>query len=218
MSPSSRSAYTNYQTPPQAHHYYSSTSSSNSLPSRRGQQPYCPPTPYHPSQHSRTSSQNVPPRPRLKETDYCPICTHPLPPVDPNGNEDAREEHIQSCIRAVESSASPVNTPTTGAPAGTPNPPRTMRARRYTGGGRMVVWKASEKDTWASGGEADEKKFESEGDVEREKAECVICFEEFEVGDMIARLECLCRYHKKCIRMWFDKKGNGECPVHAVHE
>lgn len=60
----------------------------------------------------------------------------------------------------------------------------------------MVVWKASEKDTWASGGEADEKRSESEGDVEREKAECVICFEEFEVGDVIARLECLCRYHK----------------------
>jgi len=82
----------------------------------------------------------------------------------------------------------------------------------------MVVWKASEKDTWASGGEADEKRAENEGDIEREKAECVICFEEFEVGDVIARLECLCRYHKKCIRMWFDKKGSGECPVHAVHE
>ncbi|PUU75021.1 FYVE zinc finger-domain-containing protein [Tuber borchii] len=213
MSPGSRSAYMSYQAPPPTHHHYSSTSSSGSLPSRRGQQPYYPPVPFHPSQHPRSSSQNAPPRPRLKETDYCPICTHPLPPVDPNGSEDAREEHIQSCIRAVESSASPANTP-----AGTPNPPGTMRARRYTGGGRMVVWKASEKDTWASGGEADEKRSESEGDVEREKAECVICFEEFEVGDVIARLECLCRYHKKCIRMWFDKKGSGECPVHAVHE
>lgn len=54
--------------------------------------------------------------------------------------------------------------------------------------------------------------------VRREKAECVICFEEFEEGDIIARLECLCRYHKKCIRAWFDRRGNGECPVHAVHE
>lgn len=46
----------------------------------------------------------------------------------------------------------------------------------------MVVWRAAEKDTWVHG----------------EKAECVICFEEFEEGDVIARLECLCRYHKVC--------------------
>lgn len=49
----------------------------------------------------------------------------------------------------------------------------------------MVVWRAAEKDCWAI---TDEKK--------QEKAECVICFEEFEEGDLIARLECLCRYHK----------------------
>jgi len=27
-------------------------------------------------------------------------------------------------------------------------------------------------------------------------SECVICFEEFQVGDKIARLECLCNYHR----------------------
>lgn len=32
--------------------------------------------------------------------------------------------------------------------------------------------------------------------TERDEAECVICFEEFEVGQDVARLECLCRYHK----------------------
>lgn len=51
----------------------------------------------------------------------------------------------------------------------------------------MVVWRAAEKDCWVVN---DEKK--------QEKAECVICFEEFEEGDVIARLECLCRYHKVC--------------------
>lgn len=49
----------------------------------------------------------------------------------------------------------------------------------------MVVWRATEKDCWVV--TEDEK---------QEKAECVICFEEFEEGDAIARLECLCRYHK----------------------
>ncbi|KAK9234975.1 FYVE zinc finger-domain-containing protein [Lipomyces kononenkoae] len=46
--------------------------------------------------------------------------------------------------------------------------------------------------------------------------ECVICFEEFEKNDLVARLECLCVYHRKCIKAWFDKKGAGECPIHAV--
>lgn len=30
----------------------------------------------------------------------------------------------------------------------------------------------------------------------RKKAECVICFGEFEAGEVISRLDCLCRYHK----------------------
>ncbi|KAK9244279.1 FYVE zinc finger-domain-containing protein [Lipomyces tetrasporus] len=46
--------------------------------------------------------------------------------------------------------------------------------------------------------------------------ECVICFEEFEKDDLVARLECLCVYHRKCIKAWFDKKGVGECPIHTV--
>ncbi|KAK9470405.1 FYVE zinc finger-domain-containing protein [Dipodascopsis tothii] len=47
--------------------------------------------------------------------------------------------------------------------------------------------------------------------------ECVICFEEFGPGDFVARLECLCVYHRKCIKAWFDKKGAGECPIHSVY-
>lgn len=54
------------------------------------------------------------------------------------------------------------------------------------GGGRMVVYRATEKDTIDF----------TSGAAEGQKAECVICFEEVEVGDVIARLECLCRYHK----------------------
>jgi len=43
--------------------------------------------------------------------------------------------------------------------------------------------------------------------------ECVICLEEFEVGTAIARLPCLCYFHRACIDSWF-KKGRA-CPVHA---
>ena len=46
----------------------------------------------------------------------------------------------------------------------------------------MVVYLATEKDCVGEGGEGE--------------AECVICFEEFEVGDEMGRLECLCKFHK----------------------
>jgi hypothetical protein len=63
----------------------------------------------------------------------------------------------------------------------------------------MVVYHATEKDCTAGDGS---------------QQECVICFEEFEVGDEMGRLECLCKFHKVCIRGWWERKGAGSCPVH----
>lgn len=45
-----------------------------------------------------------------------------------------------------------------------------------------------------------------------DKGECVICFEEMSQGDTIARLPCLCVYHKTCIDSWFKVKNS--CPEH----
>ncbi|XP_018577818.1 E3 ubiquitin-protein ligase ZNRF1-like isoform X1 [Anoplophora glabripennis] len=42
--------------------------------------------------------------------------------------------------------------------------------------------------------------------------ECVICLEELSQGDVIARLPCLCIYHKTCIDQWFEV--NRSCPEH----
>ncbi|XP_047027230.1 E3 ubiquitin-protein ligase ZNRF1 [Helicoverpa armigera] len=44
------------------------------------------------------------------------------------------------------------------------------------------------------------------------KGECVICLEELSAGDTIARLPCLCIYHKGCIDQWFEV--NRSCPEH----
>uniref|UniRef100_A0A8H7TM24 RING-type E3 ubiquitin transferase n=1 Tax=Bionectria ochroleuca TaxID=29856 RepID=A0A8H7TM24_BIOOC len=44
-------------------------------------------------------------------------------------------------------------------------------------------------------------------------AECTICLEEFVVGVPMARLECLCRFHRSCIVAWFVNHP-GRCPVH----
>ncbi|KAM6959419.1 E3 ubiquitin-protein ligase znrf2-like [Aplochiton taeniatus] len=46
----------------------------------------------------------------------------------------------------------------------------------------------------------------------RDSGECAICLEELEQGDTIARLPCLCIYHKGCIDEWFDV--NRSCPEH----
>ncbi|CAI4223131.1 unnamed protein product [Auanema sp. JU1783] len=44
------------------------------------------------------------------------------------------------------------------------------------------------------------------------KGECAICLDDMEVGHSIARLPCLCIYHKECIDNWFTRKNC--CPEH----
>lgn len=44
--------------------------------------------------------------------------------------------------------------------------------------------------------------------------ECSICFEDYEAGQTLARLNCLCKFHRACIVDWFERKM--ECPVHKV--
>ncbi|XP_054631653.1 E3 ubiquitin-protein ligase znrf1 isoform X4 [Dunckerocampus dactyliophorus] len=46
----------------------------------------------------------------------------------------------------------------------------------------------------------------------RDAGECVICLEELQQGDAVARLPCLCVYHKSCIDSWFEI--NRSCPEH----
>ncbi|KHN88667.1 E3 ubiquitin-protein ligase ZNRF2 [Toxocara canis] len=45
-----------------------------------------------------------------------------------------------------------------------------------------------------------------------DKGECAICLEEMLTGNCIARLPCLCIYHKGCIDEWFTRKNC--CPEH----
>lgn len=72
-----------------------------------------------------------------------------------------------------------------------------------TASSRMLVYQATEKDCVGEEGEAQE---------------CVICFEEFEEGDEMGRLLCLCKFHRSCIRRWWETKGAGSCPTHQLHD
>ncbi|KAL4783447.1 FYVE zinc finger-domain-containing protein [Aspergillus varians] len=64
---------------------------------------------------------------------------------------------------------------------------------------RMLAFTATEKDCIG------------QDDTEQE---CTICMEEYEVGQSLVRLECLCKFHKRCIVEWFERKR--ECPVHKT--
>uniref|UniRef100_A0A2K5ENG6 E3 ubiquitin-protein ligase ZNRF2 n=1 Tax=Aotus nancymaae TaxID=37293 RepID=A0A2K5ENG6_AOTNA len=48
--------------------------------------------------------------------------------------------------------------------------------------------------------------------LSKDAGECAICLEELQQGDTIARLPCLCIYHKGCIDEWFEV--NRSCPEH----
>lgn len=48
--------------------------------------------------------------------------------------------------------------------------------------------------------------------LSKDVGECAICLEELVQGDTIARLPCLCIYHKGCIDEWFEV--NRSCPEH----
>uniref|UniRef100_A0A8B9DX38 RING-type E3 ubiquitin transferase n=1 Tax=Anser cygnoides TaxID=8845 RepID=A0A8B9DX38_ANSCY len=52
----------------------------------------------------------------------------------------------------------------------------------------------------------------SEDVLSKDTGECAICLEELQQGDTIARLPCLCIYHKGCIDEWFEV--NRSCPEH----
>ena len=182
------------------------------------------------------------PQPQLREEDECPICHGALPPKEADGSETAREAHVSECIETHLSFSTPRAaqahpSTATDAAVATATPSQAGAARGHQASGSssqdrpssvlfqqrrrttgMVVYHATEKDCVGEDGE---------------EAECVICFEEFSVGDEMGRLECLCKFHKvyrfllccprlremlttrqACIRQWWDTKGPGACPVH----
>lgn len=174
---------------------------------------HLPPVPSFSSRPSISSTPSAPtqshphskPRREIPEEDECPVCGLELPPGD-----QVRENHIQQCIAerfsSTPSSSSmrppPIN-PNVPQPSGPSTPPaQRPRATSYRPRG-MALYKATEKDCMTE---------------DSEPQECVICFEEFQPGDEMGRMECLCKFHRVCIRQWWDTKGIGSCPTHQLHE
>ncbi|KAG5952380.1 hypothetical protein E4U53_000997 [Claviceps sorghi] len=132
---------------------------------------------------SSSRQRALPPPPPIAEEDECPVCHHELPSRSLLNFESLREAHINACVQAHSTYGSPRRPQ--GEEAAPAAPPRRSG---------MYAYLATEKDCV-------------------DDAECTICLEEFIVGIPMARLECLCRFHKSCISAWFVNHP-GRCPVH----
>jgi hypothetical protein len=146
--------------------------------------------------------QQLNPRPRrqIAEEDECPICGGELPPKGPDGDDTSRSQHIEECIALHSASPAPASNIRPQAHTSTSLPVTRTRGMSSAGNGEgasshrhshaargMFPYIATEKDCV---------------DADGNDAECVICFEEFQTGDKMARLVCWCKFHD--VRyLWF---------------
>ncbi|KAJ5144610.1 hypothetical protein N7448_002002 [Penicillium atrosanguineum] len=141
-----------------------------------------------PAPAQSTSTRRAPPP--VSERDLCPICGALFPPLSADAPDASREAHIVHCIESRVSPA-PQDSSTLSPSLLSPSPASAVA--------RMVTFMATEKDCLSGLSEA---------------AECSICMEDYEVGQDLVRLECLCKFHRGCIVDWFKRKP--ECPLHKV--
>lgn len=140
--------------------------------------------------------QQLNPRPRrqIAEEDECPICGGELPPKGPDGDDAERSQHIEECIALHSASPAPASSMRPQAHTSTSLPVTRTRGMSSVGNGEgasshrhshaargMFPYIATEKDCV---------------DEDGNDAECVICFEEFQTGDKMARLVCWCKFHE----------------------
>lgn len=130
------------------------------------------------------------------DSSLCPVCAANLPAMFKKANfidfEDFKTKHISDCLVAQDFEHD------------------NSRSKRRN---KMLVYNMQpipdpRVENIGSVGSV------SDTDPENE---CVICLEELNPGDKVARLECLCIFHYRCIKDWFNR-GNGECPVHFMHK
>lgn len=48
----------------------------------------------------------------------------------------------------------------------------------------------------------------------RPRMQCSVCLEDYEIKAKLARLSCMCVFHEKCIKEWWDME-KGFCPQHV---
>lgn len=146
------------------------------------------------------SIQQLNPRPRrqIAEEDECPICGGELPAKTPDDDDAARSQHIEECIALHSSSPAP-NVTATRPQAQTSASLPTTRTRGMSSAGNGEGASSSHRHSHATRGMFPYTATEKDCvDEDGEDAECIICFEEFQPGDKMARLVCWCKFHEVC--------------------
>ncbi|KAI9653121.1 MAG: hypothetical protein M1831_006205 [Alyxoria varia] len=193
--------------------------------------------------------QHIRQRQSVNEEDVCPVCRRQLPPKDRNGGESQREAHIDGCIRRVTefqrassgdtaSHPAPVSSSAPSAAAGAsaaqarsrssthPHRPQPHAQSSNASAsnsalntdecpeGIVIIYTATEKDCI--------NPIAASSSSEDATLDCVVCLCEFEPGQELARLVCLCKMHRGCVEGWWRKRekegwGNsrGRCPTHV---
>lgn len=179
----------------------------------------------------------------IREDDQCWVCFHELPSRNLPNFQDLRDAHVRNCLENATRRSSPApnnasrtpptapqtarqtstnytnvdprQAPTTVAAPSTPESRMQARERQHA----AIVYGQQQSSTSASSSSASPMSrvipyIASEKDG-IDDAECMVCLEDFEVGQEMGRLECFCRFHLRCIKGWFEKKP-GKCPVHGV--
>ncbi|CCD24083.1 phosphatidylinositol-3-phosphate-binding ubiquitin-protein ligase NDAI_0C04230 [Naumovozyma dairenensis CBS 421] len=137
--------------------------------------------------------------PSAGEETFCPVCNLILSQFQ---NEELAAAHVEDCIRNAELAHK--------ASSSSSSPSRAKSRNRP----KMLVYKVS-----ATSGKnhildtdhtiPDNNKVGNRNEAERTEGnlqECPICFEDIEIGEKVARLECLCVFHYHCIKSWIKKK------------
>lgn len=130
------------------------------------------------------------------------MCNGVLPAIGEDGNEEAREAHVQECLENRISQISAHHRQTRSPPPPRPTEPERPSEPEASPVVPMVRFKATEKDCVGADGATQE---------------CTICMEEYEIGQSLVRLECFCKYHKDCLVDWFGVAPKRECPVHKIN-
>lgn len=162
--------------------------------------------PYLASRDRHTMRTSRPPSHRHTQSSSA-SSSHPLPtsfiPVPPRPPPRQIPEEDECPVCGLELPPGPADRETHISSCITSHTPSSLRPRAASHRPSMAIYRATEKDC-----------INAEGDAQ----ECIICFEEFQPGDEMGRMECWCKFHRLCIRGWWEKKGVGVCPTHMLHD
>ncbi|KAJ2503698.1 hypothetical protein GGH96_000038 [Coemansia sp. RSA 1972] len=175
------------------------------------------------ARRSSTSSVRICP---VCDRDWATVWAH-MERVPGEGWQEAQERHIRGCIEDTSANMQ-------GARA-EPTRSRSIQSRSHTSGSPMsashprhtflTLFDRSHPEPFAHS-MADEPMhrmarspmgvkyvaYKLNGDTPLLGQECAICFDDFEPGQQVARLNCLCTYHLPCISDWLLRTP--ACPVH----